>query len=165
VVRSCGICVISNDHLEAHGPKPSCVQRLAEPANSQLEDLLAGGASCICSPAAEEDVPVMALGGRRRKAGQSGRALRANPDAPPAAPSCLSPTRPPYALATAASRRRLAARSLSWVLTWRACVACVNCVWVRLRSDLRSSLILSMYCEKKRVLCERSAVRCAVNQG
>jgi hypothetical protein len=39
-------------------PKPSCAQRLAEPADSQATDLLAELPSC--SPAAEVDVPMVA---------------------------------------------------------------------------------------------------------
>ncbi len=51
----------------------------------------------------------LAVVGKRRKAGQSGgRAGRANPDEPPAAPRLAELHSWSYALATAAARARLA---------------------------------------------------------
>jgi hypothetical protein len=66
--------------------------------------------------------------------------LLGRPPPPPASPSCTSPTRGSYAAAMAAARACLA---LPLVLPERATVsvAASNCVWLRLRSDLRRSLI------------------------
>ncbi len=187
VVCSRGICGSLDDHLEAHGPKPSCAQRLAEPANSQFEELFAELTSC--SPSAEVNVPMVAglaialdrkepvlhsadpPAGQRAVAARRGEAP-ARPEAPPRTRLALT-TRGLYALATAASRARRPKARSSWSLhpflsplwplgTASGC-ACGRSDWfAHLEwSDLRGSLISSICCEKKRVLCERSAVRCA----
>jgi hypothetical protein len=54
-------------------------------------------------------------GAKPGRAGEPSTPTQTRPSPPPTAPSCLSPTRGLYALATAASRARLAS-SLSWSL-------------------------------------------------
>jgi hypothetical protein len=87
-------------------------------------------------------------GAKPRRAGEPFSPTQTRPSPPPAALSCTGPTRGSYAAATAASRARLALPCTERVLPASLAtvsVAASNCVWVRLRSDLCSSLGLMSY--------------------
>jgi hypothetical protein len=77
---------------------------------------------------------------------------------PPASPSCLNPTMGSYAAAMAAARARLAILCTAWVLPASLAtvsVAAWNCVWVRLRSDLRGPSMLC--CVVANAICSFSS--------